>query len=73
MAEALQWLKDNNSKYYSDIEISTSCLQNLPEDDVPEEFFGLVRQSTETGIIDQESDGYIPVNKEAAIGQGFSR
>ena len=73
VAEALRWLKDNNSKYYSDIEISASRLQNLPEDDVPEEIVGLVRQSTETGIIDQESDGYVPVDEEAAFGQCFSR
>jgi hypothetical protein len=56
--------KENNSKYYGDIEISASRIQNLPEDDIPEEFLGIVRQSTETGIIDQESDGYVPVDED---------
>jgi hypothetical protein len=65
VAEALQWLKANNPKYYGDIEISTSHIQDLPEDDVPGEILGLIRQSTDTGIIDQESDGYLPMNEEA--------
>lgn len=60
IAEALRWLKDHNPKYYGNIEISNSRIQQLPEDDVPEEISSLVRQSTDTGIIDQESEGYVP-------------
>ncbi|KAG1836484.1 hypothetical protein F4604DRAFT_1518694, partial [Suillus subluteus] len=34
---ALRWLKTNNTKYYGDIEISNSRIEELPEDDVPPE------------------------------------
>ena len=71
VAEELQWLKDNNLKYYGDIDISASCLLNLPEDDVPEEILVVVCHYTETGIIDQESNGYIPAHDTAEIGGCF--
>jgi hypothetical protein len=58
--EALQWLKRHNSKYYGNIDISAQRIQNLPEDDVPEEITSLIRQSEDTGVVDQESEGYIP-------------
>ncbi|KAI5997900.1 hypothetical protein EDD15DRAFT_2109092, partial [Pisolithus albus] len=35
--EALRWLKENNSVYYGDIEISAERIQLLPEDDLPQE------------------------------------
>lgn len=60
--EALRWLKDHNPKYYGAIEINPVRIQQLPEDDVPTELLGVVRQSTDIGIIDQESDSYVPVN-----------
>ncbi|KAI0085329.1 hypothetical protein BDY19DRAFT_868979, partial [Irpex rosettiformis] len=33
--EALLWLKENNQKYYGDIEIHQGRLESLPEDDIP--------------------------------------
>lgn len=36
--DALSWLKQNNPTYYGDIEISTSRIQDLPGDDVPDEW-----------------------------------
>ena len=60
--EALRWLKANNAKYYGDIEIDPSRIQQLPEDDVPLEVLGVVRQSSDTGLVDQENDGYVPVD-----------
>ncbi|KAJ6631969.1 hypothetical protein B0H10DRAFT_2159554 [Mycena sp. CBHHK59/15] len=60
--DALSWLKQNNLKYYGDIKIDAARTAALPEDDVPWEIMSLVRHSTDTGIIDQESDGYIPTH-----------
>ncbi|KAK7055633.1 hypothetical protein R3P38DRAFT_2848150, partial [Favolaschia claudopus] len=56
--DALRWLKENNPKYYGDIRIDMTRVAALPEDDVPLEITSIVRQSTDTGIVDQESDGY---------------
>ena len=58
--EALRWLKENNQKYYGDIDISTPRIESLPEDDVPEEITSILRQSEDVGVIDEESEGYIP-------------
>jgi hypothetical protein len=68
VAGALCWLKENNPKYYGDIEISDARIVDLPDDDVPEEILGIVHQLDDTGIVDQESDGYIPMDKEETTG-----
>ena len=60
--KALHWLKTNNPKYYGHIEIDCSCLEQLPEDDVLMEVLGVVHQSTDAGLVDQESNGYVPVD-----------
>lgn len=57
---ALLWLKENNAKYYGDIEINAERLSHLPEDDVPEEIHALVQQTEDIGVLDEESDGYVP-------------
>ena len=57
--DALLWLKENNPKYYGDIEISASRIDNLPEDNVPEEITSIIQQSDDIGIIEQESEGYV--------------
>ena len=57
---ALLWLKHNNAKYYGDVEISPARLAHLPEDDVPEEIHSLVRQTEDVGVLNEESDGYVP-------------
>ena len=59
VSRALTWLKENNPKYYGDITIGTSELDQLPEDDVPDEILGVIRQSTDEGLVDQESSGYV--------------
>lgn len=69
MFEALQWLKENNKKYYGDIEINPGRIAQLPEDDVPLEVLGVMRQSTDTGIVNQESDGYIPMDDGGTLGE----
>jgi hypothetical protein len=59
VARALRWLQNNNPKYYGDITIGEDQLNQLPEDDVPDEILGLIRQSDDTGLVDQESSGYV--------------
>lgn len=59
VARALHWLWDNNPKYYGDISICQNRLNQLPEDDVPDEILGLIRQSNDVGLVDQESSGYV--------------
>ena len=60
LLKALQWLKMNNPKYYGDIEISTQRLEDLPEDDVPDEINAIVRQTENVAVLDEENDGYVP-------------
>jgi len=60
--EALRWLKENNQKYYGDIEISVQRIEELPEDDVPVEVMSTMRQTTDLGLVNQESDGYVPLD-----------
>ncbi|KIK28379.1 hypothetical protein PISMIDRAFT_91012, partial [Pisolithus microcarpus 441] len=62
--EALQWLKKHNPKYYGEVEISNNRLQDLPEDDIPVEISSVIRQSDDVGIIEQESQGYVPQDDE---------
>ena len=57
---ALLWLKMHNSKYYGDIEISETNLAAYPEDDIPLEILAITRQSTDTGVVEQEAAGYVP-------------
>ncbi|KAJ8516236.1 hypothetical protein ONZ45_g6447 [Pleurotus djamor] len=66
VAAALLWLKENNP-YYSHIEIQNERLQQLPEDDVPDEIANLVRQSEDTGIILEEHNGYVPDGEDEIV------
>lgn len=59
VSRALHWLKVNNPKYYGQVVISQRQLDQLPEDDVPDEILGIIRQSNDTGLIDEESSGYV--------------
>ncbi len=56
---ALLWLRANH-RHYSDIVISQERLQDLPEDDVPEELLGVVRHCSDPGVSLQEGGGYVP-------------
>lgn len=59
VSRALNWLKVHNPKYYGNVTISQHHLNQLPEDDVPSEILGVIRQSNDVGLIDQESSGYV--------------
>ncbi|KIO05487.1 hypothetical protein M404DRAFT_25202 [Pisolithus tinctorius Marx 270] len=62
--DALLWLKENNPKYYGDIEVSSQWLDALPIDDVPLEISGVIRQSEDTHIVDEEGEGYVPMDDD---------
>ena len=66
--EALRWLKANNQKYYGDIQIDPERLCGLPEDDVPIEILSVIRQNDDTGLVDQESAGYAPMDSDETDG-----
>jgi hypothetical protein len=57
--DALIWLKANNPKYYGEIDIDEGILGMLPEDDVPEELYDVVRQSEDVGVVEEERAGYV--------------
>ncbi|CAK5266163.1 unnamed protein product [Mycena citricolor] len=57
--EALNWLKNNNPKYYGHIKIDGHRIAALPEDDVPLEISTLVRQSEDITVVERECDGYV--------------
>ncbi|OCH89790.1 hypothetical protein OBBRIDRAFT_813030 [Obba rivulosa] len=71
--EALRWLKENNTKYYGDIEINPQRIRDLPENNVPIEIWETICQCTNTGMVPQESDSYndcpnvIPLQISGAI------
>ena len=56
---ALEWLKDNNP-LFSNITISTSRLEELPEDDVPYEIRTTTKLSTDVDQLHAEHEGYVP-------------
>ena len=59
---ALQWLNAHNP-YYKDIDIDFEALNSLPEDDVPEDILGIVRQSEDVDVVEQERAGYHDVGE----------
>lgn len=67
--EALTWLKTNNPRYYGNIVIDPVRLGQLPEDDVPDEITAIVRNTSDIGLIDQESSGYVPLDSDMPEGE----
>ena len=67
--EALRWLKTHNTKYYGHITIDLDCIHQLPEDDVPAEILGVIQLTTDMGLIDQESVGYMPMDNDERAGK----
>ena len=59
----MHWLKENNFKYYENIVLDSQRLGALPEEDIPQEIINVVHQSTDVGIVDQKSNGYVPTKK----------
>ena len=63
LLRALVWLKNNN-RHYSNIEINEQVMQQLPEDDVPEEILSILQHSEDVAAIDEETAGYVPNGDE---------
>ncbi|KAG8722175.1 hypothetical protein FRC09_006693 [Ceratobasidium sp. 395] len=57
---ALEWLKENNKKYYGDIVIEWSHLDDLPEDRVPEAVLAAICYEEDESMADNEYSGYVP-------------
>ncbi|KAG9125041.1 hypothetical protein FRC07_009215 [Ceratobasidium sp. 392] len=58
--KALEWLKENNKKYYGDIVIDESLLEALPENNVPPEVLGGIRYEEDESMAEGEYTGYAP-------------
>lgn len=67
--EALQWLKENNVKYYGHMKLCMENLSELPVDDVPSEVVGLVQHSNDIGILEEENGGYLPSHDDPIAGK----
>ncbi|EMD38900.1 hypothetical protein CERSUDRAFT_72164 [Gelatoporia subvermispora B] len=61
--KALWWLRENNLKYYRNIEISPECIGSLPKDNIPQETLNIMHQLENEGLAIQESEGYIPLEE----------
>ena len=57
--QALIWLKENNPKYYGEIELSPERLSELPENDIPLEVTSIVKENRDVDVVDEESGGYV--------------
>ncbi|PSS36933.1 hypothetical protein PHLCEN_2v1224 [Hermanssonia centrifuga] len=56
--QALLWLKFQNRKYYGNIDIDESQLEEYPEDNVPIEIADIICQTNNTRVVDKENGGY---------------
>ena len=57
----------NNTKYHGDI-VGDVALQQLPEVDIPEQLKMVIRTTDDEKIVDEENDGYVPVEREVCAG-----
>lgn len=65
---ALTWLKENNPKFYGNIDKSSARLQSLPEDGVPSEIMAITRHVDGLEIVRAQDDSYVP-NEDDEIGE----
>jgi hypothetical protein len=59
--DALLWLKNHNL-IYGDIRIDKNWLDELPEDDVPEELLTVIRQGEDDELAEKEWELYLLVD-----------
>jgi hypothetical protein len=62
VARALQWLKANNP-LYSNVQISSERLDQLPTNAVPNEVLETLRWSTDVDQLEHEHESYVPPNE----------
>ena len=63
----LIWFKVNCQHYYGNINIDKQRLALLPEDDVPYEISGFIRQLEDDDIAAQEEGGYVMENSVTGL------
>lgn len=61
--DALLWLRSHNP-IYGDIEIDNVRLEELPEDDVPQELLSVVRQEEDEEMAEKERESYVAAEFE---------
>ncbi|OAX34823.1 hypothetical protein K503DRAFT_803276 [Rhizopogon vinicolor AM-OR11-026] len=59
------------SAYYGEVDIDGERIRQLPKDDVPEELLEEVRQCTDSGVVYQESEGYLPEKEDVEDQSGL--
>lgn len=59
--QALVWLKKNNW-YYRDIVISEDIMASLPEDDIPDSTFSVIRCEGDPDAAERERETYVPTD-----------
>jgi hypothetical protein len=64
LVAALNWLRQNNPKYYGDIKLDESRLAMVPEDGVPEEILVNIRNIEEPTAARNKADGYVPLYED---------
>ena len=60
---ALRWLKDN-SPYYEDIDISDEALDELPDDDIPDEIWDMKSVEASKEALEKERSSYLPTDED---------
>lgn len=66
--DALKCLKEISPKYYGEIDISEERLGALPENDVPPEILSIIRQTEDSGIVDEEgASSYVPTSEDCKL------
>jgi hypothetical protein len=61
--DALIWLKRHNP-IYADVVIDESRLQELPENDVPDELLAIVRHEENDEVAEKERESYLTADKK---------
>ena len=68
--EALVWLQSHNP-IYADIKIDEGRLRELPDDDVPDEIMGVIRQEKDDELVEKEKESYLLADDERVEGDEF--
>ncbi|KAF8262739.1 hypothetical protein EI94DRAFT_1600947, partial [Lactarius quietus] len=68
---ALRWLKANNTLYHN-ISISSSRLDKLPANGIPEELLAITRHSSNEILLSEENDNYVPEHATDSENDGTS-
>lgn len=58
--EALSWLKIHNLKYYECVQIDGTQISKFSDNDVPIEILGVIHQTDDVAVVEQEAEGYVP-------------